>query len=260
MVPNNLNSLKAKLVPPDLSRPALFGIAAVIVMVAVFAGVSIFDAATANTYVVGASDKADSYAGSSPSGSAASGGAVSGNAAGTGSATANDADGSSASSVQDGASGQTEIYAHVAGCVNEPGIVKLKGEARVADAVEAAGGFSDEALQESVNLARAVSDGEQVIVLSREAAEQGQAVPAGQTAMGTQPDSPGQAASQSGKVNLNTASEEELQTLNGIGPALAKRIVLDRESNGPFSSVEDLKRVSGIGDKKFQSLSGSVCV
>ena len=63
-----------------------------------------------------------------------------------------------------------------------------------------------------------------------------------------------------GKVDINTATVDQLQQLNGVGPALAQRIVADRQANGPFKTVEDLKRVSGIGDKKFASLADSICV
>ena len=63
-----------------------------------------------------------------------------------------------------------------------------------------------------------------------------------------------------GKVDINTAAVDQLQQLNGVGPALAQRIIADRQANGPFKTVEDLKRVSGIGDKKFASLADSICV
>lgn len=63
-----------------------------------------------------------------------------------------------------------------------------------------------------------------------------------------------------GKVDINTAPVDQLQQLNGVGPALAQRIIADRQANGPFKTVEDLKRVSGIGDKKFASLADSICV
>jgi competence protein ComEA len=115
------------------------------------------------------------------------------------------------------------VVVHVTGAVENPGVVTLEGGSRVADAVDAAGGLSADADQSAINLARIVRDGEQVDV--PEIGEVGQ-----------------------GKVNLNRASPPELETLPGIGPVLAERIVADRESNGPFGSIEDLTRVSGIGE------------
>ena len=72
--------------------------------------------------------------------------------------------------------------------------------------------------------------------------------------------SSGSAGTGGGKVNINTASAEELDVLPGVGPSTAAKIVADREANGPFSTIEDLKRVSGIGDKKYAELADSICV
>ena len=127
---------------------------------------------------------------------------------------------------------------------------------RVEDAVEAAGGLAEGAAPDALNLARPLADGEQVIVPTLEEVEQsaaaGSALGAASGAGGASP--------ASGKVNLNTAGADELDALPGIGPATAEKIVADRQSNGPFADVEDLKRVSGIGDKKFAQLVDLVCV
>ena len=127
---------------------------------------------------------------------------------------------------------------------------------RVEDAVEAAGGLAEGAAPDALNLARPLADGEQVIVPTLEEVEQsaaaGSALGAASGAGGASP--------ASGKVNLNTAGADELDALPGIGPATADKIVADRQSNGPFADVEDLKRVSGIGDKKFAQLVDLVCV
>ena len=148
-------------------------------------------------------------------------------------------------------------HVHVAGCVASPGVVELQEGARVDDAVAAAGGFSPDAAEDAVNLARVVKDGEQVYIPSTDqalsdSAEQGPGweAQAGQTATG------GQAA----LVNINTAGSTELQSLPGIGPSTAAKIVDYRNANGSFSACEDLKNVSGIGDKKYEAIEGLICV
>jgi competence protein ComEA len=125
---------------------------------------------------------------------------------------------------------QQFLYVHVVGEVQSPGMYQLPIGARLVDAVFAAGGLTEEADNASVNLARELTDGEQIIVFST--SQEGQA--AGTTA--------------SGLVSLNRAGDKELEELPGIGPALAGRIVAWREANGGFKSVQDLLKVSGIGE------------
>jgi competence protein ComEA len=125
---------------------------------------------------------------------------------------------------------QQYLYVHVVGEVKSPGMYQLPIGARLVDAVFAAGGLTEEADNSSVNLARELTDGEQIIVFST--SQEGQA--AGTTA--------------SGLVSLNRAGDKELEELPGIGPALAGRIVAWREANGGFKSVQDLLKVSGIGE------------
>lgn len=139
------------------------------------------------------------------------------------------------------------VYVHVAGAVNEPGLYAMDDGARLQDAIEAAGGFADDAQQESVNLARAVADGEQIVVTRKsEAAEAAPAVSSGGAA--------------TGKVNINTADAAALTTLDGVGDATAAKIIAYREANGPFKRIEDIKEVSGIGDKKFEGMKDSITV
>ena len=125
---------------------------------------------------------------------------------------------------------QQYLYVHVVGEVKSPGMYQLPIGARLVDAVFAAGGLTEEADNSSVNLARELTDGEQIIVFST--SQEGQA--AGTTA--------------SGLVSLNRAGDKELEELPGIGPALAGRIIAWREANGGFKSVQDLLKVSGIGE------------
>ena len=125
---------------------------------------------------------------------------------------------------------QQFLYVHVVGEVQSPGMYQLPIGARLVDAVFAAGGLTEEADNASVNLARELTDGEQIIVFS--ISQEGEA--AGSTA--------------SGLVSLNRAGDKELEELPGIGPALAGRIVAWREANGGFKSIQDLLKVSGIGE------------
>ncbi|CAN5133398.1 hypothetical protein BH09ACT5_BH09ACT5_13210 [soil metagenome] len=129
------------------------------------------------------------------------------------------------------------IYVHILGAVARPGLYELRDGDRAIDAVASAGGFLDTADQAQLNLARLLVDGEQIVVPV-----------IGQTP----PAAPG--TSSNGLVNLNTADAAALDTLPRVGPAMAARIVEWREANGPFTAVEDLMSVSGIGDKTFEGL------
>jgi competence protein ComEA len=141
------------------------------------------------------------------------------------------------------------VYVHVVGAVLRPGLFPLRDGDRVVDAVAAAGGFSDTADQTQVNLARFVTDGEQLSVPVIGAP----VVSAPGTAAGA-------AAAPGAKVNLNTADLALLDTLPQVGPAMAKRIVDWRTANGKFTSVEDLMSVTGVGDKTFAELKDLVTV
>lgn len=138
------------------------------------------------------------------------------------------------------------IYVHVVGEVSSPGIYELDSGARLVDVIFAAGGFSKHADQASVNLAREVTDGEQVVVFKVGGAPQliGPVAPGG---------SPG--ASQ---ISLNRATQSELESLPGVGPALAGRMLDWRAANGGFKKKEDLLNVSGIGDKLFAGIKNQV--
>lgn len=152
----------------------------------------------------------------------------------------------SASSLDDSAavpSVAATVTVHVVGEVRHPGVYELPGGARARDAVEAAGGLLGDAEEAAINLARVVTDGEQIAV-----PRQGEASPAGAAQSGAS------AGGAPAKVDLNTATAEQLDALPGVGPATAAKIIADRAANGPFRSVDDLMRVSGIGPAKFESL------
>lgn len=141
---------------------------------------------------------------------------------------------------------ETTVVVHVSGEVVTPGVYRVVEGSRVEDAIELAGGFTENAAQDSLNLARVVADGEQIIVSSVEESQSA--------------DSTARGSAAGGKVNINTASLEELDELPGVGESTAQKIIDDREQNGPFLSCEDLKRVSGIGDKKYEELAELISV
>lgn len=136
-----------------------------------------------------------------------------------------------------------DVTVHVGGEVRSPGVHTLPAGSRVADAVEAAGGALPGADTDLLNLARPLVDGEQVLV----------GVP---PPPGAGPEAAGAAA----VLDLNTATARQLEELPGIGPVMAERIIAHRTEKGPFTSVEQLREVSGIGDRRFADISGLVHV
>jgi competence protein ComEA len=135
-----------------------------------------------------------------------------------------------------------ELVVAVTGKVRRPGLVRVPAGARVADAIEAAGGVVPGTDLSALNLARKVTDGELIAV--------GVAPPPGQAA------GPGAPAA----VNLNTATTEQLQTLPGVGPVLAERIMAYRDEHGGFRSVGELRQVTGIGEARYNELKDRVMV
>lgn len=149
----------------------------------------------------------------------------------------------------------SNIWVHVVGAVRHPGLYDLPPESRVESVVAAAGGLLGNAAPEAVNLARKVADGEQVVIPTQDQVKRGTS--AGPTTSGAAASVGGAA---SGPIDLNSATAAQLDTLPGIGPATATKIVADREANGPYSSVTDLGRVTGIGPKKLEELKDLVNV
>ena len=131
------------------------------------------------------------------------------------------------------------VTVHVSGAVSRPGLVTLPSDARVADAIVAAGGATDEAELGSLNLAATVGDGTLLVVPSAVA---------------------GGSVAGDGLIRLNAASVSDLQELPGVGPVLAERILAHRESVGSFGAVEDLLDVPGIGEAKLAALRDLVLV
>ncbi len=142
-----------------------------------------------------------------------------------------------------------QVVVDVRGAVVKPGLYTLPKGSRAQDAVNAAGGPTDEANMDRVNLAKLLGDGDQVIVPTRTATS----IASGATRVNESPNTP-VASPTASRININTASVEELDKLPGIGPTLAQRIVDFRKANGAFRKLEDLKNVSGVGDKLFDQI------
>ena len=159
------------------------------------------------------------------------------------------------------------VYVHVCGCVNAPGVYALPEGSRIYEALEAAGGITEEGAGDFLNLALEAEDGMKVEVPDAEQArlwrEQGigpagTAVTAGGTAEGAYP--MGAAQTAGSRVNLNTASREELMTLDGIGETRADAIIRYREMYGGFQAIEDVMNVSGIKEGAFEKIKDSITV
>ena len=151
---------------------------------------------------------------------------------------------------------KSKVTVDVKGAVANPGVYTLKASARVIDAIKAAGGMTEDADAKSVNLAASLSDEEVVYVATK---DENLSV-LGQSGTGQVSDKGGQTSAKDGKINLNTATSEELQTISGIGAKRAEDIIAYRESHGGFQSVDDLKNVSGIGDKTLEKIRESLYV
>ena len=138
-----------------------------------------------------------------------------------------------------------EIFIDVTGAVNNPGVYTLPANSRVIDAIKAAGDSAPGADLSTVNLARVLSDGEQIFVDATIVNSAGVRV---------------SKKVRSGPININRATLAQFDSLDGIGPVVAKRIIEYRKVNGPFATVEDLQKVSGIGVAKFANIKSKVRV
>jgi competence protein ComEA len=137
-------------------------------------------------------------------------------------------------------SGGGDLVVDVAGAVRRPGVYRLPAGSRVVDAIGRAGGARPGALLEAINRAARLADGQQIVVPARGAAGAPSSLPG--------------ASGEDGPISLGTASVEQLDTIDGIGPVTAQKIVEYRDSHGGLSSVEQLDQVSGIGPATMESL------
>jgi len=155
-------------------------------------------------------------------------------------------------------SASPDVVVYVCGAVRLPGVVRLPAGARVTDALEVAGGPTGKAELAAVNLAAPVADGQQIVVPEKGAAQAVTTAPAsGSTSGGL---ASAAAAGPAALVNINTASLEELDTLDGVGPSTAQKIVDYRTANGGFKTIDEIKEVPGIGDAKFAAMKDSITV
>lgn len=142
------------------------------------------------------------------------------------------------------------VTVYVSGAVVHPDVYTLPEGSRVKEAVEAAGGFAAQADRDRINLARRLHDEEQVYV-PRIGEESPPVAP---------PATTGSASTSGGMININTATAAELESLPGIGPTYAQRIIEYREQNGPFGRIEEIKQVRGIGEATFEGLKDQITV
>lgn len=152
-----------------------------------------------------------------------------------------------------------EIVVHITGAVEKEGIVRIREGSRIIDAIEAAGGMSDEVNLDMINLAYALKDGQKIYVPKISDAErvfkEGEDSNIVIVDKGTEKDS-----SSSTKVNINTANISQLESISGIGESTANKIIEYREKNGKFKTIEDIKNVSGIGEIKYENIKDYICV
>ncbi len=147
-----------------------------------------------------------------------------------------------AEKTEESATLEAVVFVDIKGEVKKPGVYQMKAGDRVKDALEAAGGLTEEADSQKVNLAKRLED--QMVIVVTKVGEEAEEIPAGETR---------NEATKEGKVNINTATVEELKTLKGVGEKKAEAIIEYRKKNGSFQTKEDLMKVRGIGKKLFES-------
>ena len=136
-----------------------------------------------------------------------------------------------------------QIFVDVTGAVNTPGVYTLTASSRVIDAIKAAGGSAAGADLSTINLARVLADGEQIYVDAAVTNSKGVRI---------------SATKRSGPISINRATVSDFDSLDGIGPVIARRIVEYRKTHGPFMTIEDLQKVSGIGEAKFAQIKSKI--
>lgn len=152
-----------------------------------------------------------------------------------------------------------QLIIHITGAVKNPGVYQLKSTDRIVDAVKIAGGETEEANLDLINLAALLKDGQKIIVPYKTYNETGEEINTN-TYSNVESVYSSSSVSTSAKININTANTNMLQALTGIGPVLSERIIKYRNQNGFFGVIDDIKDVSGIGEKKFEGIKDLICV
>lgn len=152
---------------------------------------------------------------------------------------------------------KNKIFLHIIGEVKAPGIIEIDEGARLADVIEAAGGFTENADINKINLAYLVKDGQKINIPNVNSVDTNSYITEN---IGENIIIEDITSSSTNLVNINTATQTELETLTGIGPSTALKIIKYREENGKFKTIEDIKNVSGIGDSKFEAIKDEICV
>lgn len=152
---------------------------------------------------------------------------------------------------------ENKIVIHITGEVEEEGVIELEKGARISDAIEEAGGTTEEADLSNVNLAYSLSDGQKVKIPNIN--EKDEEVIVVEEKAGDNIIIEGNKSKEE-KININKAAQTEIETLPGIGPSTALKIINYRNEHGKFKNIEDIKNVSGIGDSKFENIKEYICV
>ena len=139
------------------------------------------------------------------------------------------------------------LVVDISGCVNEPGVYEISDGTRLHQVIEQAGGLTKDADIDAINQAELVTDGQKILIPAKAESGTDNASAAAQPV-------------QNGKININQADSIALQEIPGVGPATADKIIQYRESNGRFQTIEDIKNVSGIGNKTFEKMKDKICV
>lgn len=152
---------------------------------------------------------------------------------------------------------ENKIVIHITGEVEEEGVIELEKGARISDAIEEAGGTTEEADLSNVNLAYSLSDGQKVKIPNIN--EKDEEIIVVEEKAGDNIIIEGNKSKEE-KININKATQTEIETLPGIGPSTALKIINYRNEHGKFKNIEDIKNVSGIGDSKFENIKEYICV
>ena len=146
----------------------------------------------------------------------------------------------------------TKLVVDISGCVKTPGVYEVEDSTRLHQVIEMAGGLTDEADVNAINQAELVMDGQKILIPEK---LEGESISSSGGTQGTVANS-----TANSKININQADSTMLQEIPGVGPATADKIIQYREANGRFQTIEDIKNVSGIGDKTFEKMKEKICV